>query len=65
MMITAIQRCQTCASKQSLHQPVSGKTIVVNGVMERVQIDLFDMSSIPDGELRYVMQVYAIIILIK
>ena len=52
-----IESCMTCNSRQVKKKPPAGNPIICNGIMERVQADLIDMSSSPDLEYKYILQV--------
>ncbi|XP_013396219.1 KRAB-A domain-containing protein 2-like isoform X2 [Lingula anatina] len=52
-----LQTCRECHSKKASKTPQASKTIISLGYLSRLQIDLIDMTSIPDGE--YIWILYA------
>ncbi len=59
-----IAKCEVCSRRKTGKLPPTGKPIVVNGIMERVQIDLINLSHSADREFKYILQVFYYILLI-
>ncbi len=53
-VITHIQNCTVCKQRKVLPKAPVGKPIKSHGIWSRVGIDLIDMSSISDGEFRWI-----------
>jgi len=50
-----LQTCQHCSVCQPLKQPKTAQPIISLGFLTRVQIDLIDMSSKPDGDYKWIL----------
>ena len=52
-----LQTCQGCQVRVPLKKPKSAKPIISLGFLTRVQADLIDMISRPDGEMKWILHV--------
>uniref|UniRef100_A0A673CDC6 Gypsy retrotransposon integrase-like protein 1 n=1 Tax=Sphaeramia orbicularis TaxID=375764 RepID=A0A673CDC6_9TELE len=50
-----LQTCLTCNTRQPVKQPKSAKPIFSLGFLTRVQVDLIDMTSRPDGDFKWIL----------
>ena len=55
---SVLSQCDTCCRRKVNPLPPTGKPIIANGVMQRVQMDLIDMSHSADGDFKYILQVF-------
>jgi transposase InsO family protein len=53
-VIIFIRLCPICSKRVCLKPLPCGKPIISRGLMERVQIDLIDMRSRPDGDYKWI-----------
>ena len=54
-----LKHCRTCAQTKPQTRTTRAplKPVKVHGVFERIQIDLIDMSTIPDGEYKWILHI--------
>lgn len=52
-----VRNCTTCATRRNFPNLVAAKPIISNAFLNRVQVDLIAMTSIPDGDYRYICHV--------
>ncbi|CAF1430049.1 unnamed protein product, partial [Didymodactylos carnosus] len=50
-------QCDVCNSRQAFPKPIAGKPIISVEYLTRVQMDLIDMHSVPDGEFKWILHV--------
>ena len=56
VVINYLKSCTTCAERRPIPKTPAGKPIYAMGPLERIQIDLIDMRSISDGQLKWILQ---------
>ena len=52
-----LSTCKQCNERRPAKNPPSGRPMIALGFLTRVQMDLIDFSSRPDGDYRYILHV--------
>ncbi|CAG8836363.1 3416_t:CDS:1, partial [Racocetra persica] len=52
-----VKNCTTCATRRNFPNPVAAKPIISNAFLNRVQVDLISMTSIPNGDYHYICHI--------
>ena len=55
--INSVYTCKQCNERRPAKNPPSGRPMIALGFLTRVQMDLIDFSSRPDGDYRYILHV--------
>ncbi|XP_070203512.1 KRAB-A domain-containing protein 2-like [Littorina saxatilis] len=50
-----LRTCQECATRATVNKPAVGKPIISLGFLTRVQMDLIDMRTRPDGDFSWII----------
>ncbi|CAG8617751.1 3347_t:CDS:2 [Gigaspora rosea] len=53
-----VKNCTTCATRRNFPNPVAAKPIISNAFLNRVQVDLISMTSIPDSDYHYICHIW-------
>ena len=53
-----LSTCKQCNERRPAKNPPSGRPMIALGFLTRVQMDLIDFSSRPDGDYRYILHVW-------
>ncbi|KAK7097700.1 hypothetical protein V1264_004638 [Littorina saxatilis] len=55
LVLLFIGTCRECATRISIKKPPAGKPIISLGFMTRMQMDLIDFTSVPDGDYLWIL----------
>ncbi|CAF2145925.1 unnamed protein product [Rotaria magnacalcarata] len=55
VVVIFLSLCDVCSNRKGFPKPITDKPIVSIGYLTRLQIDLIDMRSVPDGEFKWIL----------
>ena len=53
LIVAFVNACSICTNRRPMVTPTSAKPIIANEFMSRVQVDLIDLRTRPDGDYKY------------